>query len=81
MPLKTYAIYRAAGKAQQLIRISTPVSAELEITEITDRVSKLPGQQNQALLFERVQGRASPERAGADQRVWLCLSAWPGHWA
>ena len=44
-------------KRQQLIRVYTPVSAELEITEITDRVSKLPPEQNKALLFEHVSDR------------------------
>jgi 4-hydroxy-3-polyprenylbenzoate decarboxylase len=44
----------------QLKRISAPVSAELEITEITDRVSKgLPGG-NVALLFENVRGHDLP---------------------
>ncbi len=43
-------------KRQQLLRISTPLSAELEITEVTDRVSKFPAEQNKALLFERVSG-------------------------
>ncbi len=42
-------------RRQALLRIKTPVSAELEITEITDRVSKLPPEQNKALLFEQVQ--------------------------
>ena len=37
----------------QLRRISTPVSADLEITEVTDRVSKQGGP---ALLFENVEG-------------------------
>jgi 4-hydroxy-3-polyprenylbenzoate decarboxylase len=41
----------------QLVRISAPVKAELEITEITDRVSKAGGP---ALLFERVQGYDIP---------------------
>jgi 4-hydroxy-3-polyprenylbenzoate decarboxylase len=40
----------------QLKRISTSVSAELEITEIADRVSKGPGDANIALLFENVKG-------------------------
>ncbi|MBN1249928.1 MAG: menaquinone biosynthesis decarboxylase [Anaerolineae bacterium] len=40
--------------SNQLIRINAPVSAELEITEIVDRVSKGPEVQNKALLFERV---------------------------
>lgn len=43
-------------KHKQLIRIQTPVSAELEITEVTDRISKLPIDQNKALLFEHVTG-------------------------
>ena len=46
-------------KHQQLLRISTPLSAELEITEVTGRVSKLPAGQNKALLFEHVSGRGS----------------------
>jgi len=44
----------------QLIRVKTPVSAELEITEITDRVSKLPPEQNRAILFENVDGSTIP---------------------
>ena len=44
----------------QLRRISVPVSRELEITEITDRVSKGPEQENVALLFERVGGFEMP---------------------
>jgi len=44
----------------QLKRIEVPVSRELEITEITDRVSKGPGEQNVALLFENVEGYEVP---------------------
>lgn len=44
----------------QLKRISAPVSAELEITEITDRVSKGPAKRNVALLFEKVKGHNVP---------------------
>ncbi|MHB0876139.1 MAG: menaquinone biosynthesis decarboxylase [Anaerolineae bacterium] len=40
----------------QLRRISAPVSSDLEITEITDRVSKGPASENVALLFENVHG-------------------------
>ncbi len=47
-------------KRQQLKRISAPVSAELEITEITDRVSKGPADHNVALLFEKVKGYDIP---------------------
>jgi 4-hydroxy-3-polyprenylbenzoate decarboxylase len=43
-----------------LRRVSVPVSAELEITEITDRVSKGPAAGNVALLFERVEGSEIP---------------------
>lgn len=41
-------------KAGQLVRIAAPVSADLEITEIVDRVCKGPASQNRALLFENV---------------------------
>ena len=44
---------------KQLRRVSVPVSNDLEITEITDRVSKAP-QGNLALLFERVTGYDVP---------------------
>ena len=43
-----------------LKRISQQVDCELEITEITDRVSKLPGDKNVALLFENVKGYDMP---------------------
>ena len=44
----------------QLVRISTAVSPDLEITEIVDRVSKGPAPQNKALLFENVKGVRTP---------------------
>jgi 4-hydroxy-3-polyprenylbenzoate decarboxylase len=47
-------------QSNELIRISTPVSAELEITEITDRVYKMPENLNKALLFENVEGSKFP---------------------
>ena len=40
----------------RLRRVSAPVSRDLEITEIVDRVSKSNGDANIALLFERVEG-------------------------
>jgi 4-hydroxy-3-polyprenylbenzoate decarboxylase len=43
-----------------LKRIRTEVSPELEITEICDRVSKGPLDQNMALLFENVAGSRFP---------------------
>jgi 4-hydroxy-3-polyprenylbenzoate decarboxylase len=45
---------------RQLARIRTPVSAHLEITEITDRVSKGEPGKNKALLFENVSGYQAP---------------------
>lgn len=43
-----------------LKRIKTEVDCELEITEITDRVSKMEGKKNVALLFENVKGYDMP---------------------
>ncbi|RMG94471.1 MAG: menaquinone biosynthesis decarboxylase [Chloroflexi bacterium] len=47
-------------KEGELIRITVPVSHELEITEITDRISKGPANKNKALLFENVVGYDMP---------------------
>ncbi len=44
----------------RLRRITVPVSRDLEITEITDRVSKGPASGNVALLFERIEGFDMP---------------------
>jgi 4-hydroxy-3-polyprenylbenzoate decarboxylase len=44
----------------RLHRVRVPVSADLEITEITDRVSKGAAEHNVALLFERVVGSDVP---------------------
>jgi len=44
----------------ELSRVTVPVSRDLEIAEITDRVSKGPQAQNKALLFERVEGFEMP---------------------
>lgn len=43
-----------------LKRIKTPVDCNLEITEIIDRVSKMEGKKNVALLFENVKGYDMP---------------------
>jgi len=43
-------------QAGRLRRVAAPVSRDLEIAEITDRVSKGPADRNVALLFERVEG-------------------------
>ena len=47
-------------KRGQLRRVTAPVSRDLEIAEITDRVSKGPAEKNRALLFENVQGFTTP---------------------
>ncbi|MEK6739187.1 MAG: UbiD family decarboxylase domain-containing protein, partial [Planctomycetota bacterium] len=60
--------------AGQLKRIKTEVSAELEITEITDRVSKAYGP---ALLFEKVKGYSSSvliNAFGSYERMALALN-------
>lgn len=44
----------------ELKRIKAEVDPELEITEITDRVSKMEGRKNVALLFENVKGSSMP---------------------
>jgi len=47
-------------KHDRLRRVGVPVSRDLEITEITDRVSKGAAAENTALLFERVEGFTTP---------------------
>ena len=47
-------------KRGRLRRVTVPVSRDLEITEIADRVSKGAPADNVALLFERVEGSAMP---------------------
>ncbi len=47
-------------KNKQLVRIAAPVSQDLEITEIADRVMKGAPANNTALLFEHVRGQAMP---------------------
>src|SRR5207245_10739613 len=57
-------------------RVSVPVPRDLEITEITDRVSKGPSERNVALLFERVDGSDMPvlvNAFGAADRLALAL--------
>ena len=44
----------------ELIRITAPVDPYLEITEITDRISKGLLEENKALLFEKVKGSDMP---------------------
>ncbi len=62
-------------KAGELIRIKEYVNPELEITEVTDRVSKMPGG-GKALLFENT-GTDFPlliNAFGSDKRMGLALN-------
>jgi 4-hydroxy-3-polyprenylbenzoate decarboxylase len=58
----------------RLRRVTVPVSRDLEISEITDRVSKGPADANVALLFERVEGADMPVLinafGSADRMAW-----------
>ena len=68
---------RELEKRGELIRIKAPVDPELEITEITDRISKGPAAQNKALLFENVKSSAMPvliNAFGSAARMALALN-------
>jgi 4-hydroxy-3-polyprenylbenzoate decarboxylase len=63
-------------KHGRLRRVAAPVSRDLEIAEITDRVSKGPADRNVALLFENVQGFGIPvliNAFGSAERVAAAL--------
>jgi len=62
--------------AGELKTITAPVSAELEIAEITDRISKSKDDDNKALLFTNVQGYDMPvliNTFGSMKRICLAL--------
>ncbi len=64
-------------KHGQLRRVRARVSRDLEIAEITDRVSKGRGESNQALLFEQVEGFDVPvliNAFGSPERMAAALS-------
>ena len=61
MAYKDLREYIAALEERGLLRrITAEVDPELEITEITDRISKREGAENVALLFENVKGSKMP---------------------
>lgn len=67
------AFVKALDRAGELKRIKTTVSPDLEIAEITDRVSKTEGP---ALLFEKVEGSEMPlliNTYGSYQRMAMAL--------
>lgn len=60
----------------ELVRVVHPVSPDLEITEITDRVSKSTPEVNKALLFENIEGSDIPvliNAFGSQKRMALAL--------
>ncbi len=62
-------------KAGELLRISAPVSCELEISHVTDLASKAPGG-GKALLFERVGESPFPvltNAFGSERRICMAL--------
>ncbi|MBI4771306.1 MAG: menaquinone biosynthesis decarboxylase, partial [Chloroflexi bacterium] len=66
----------ALEQAGELKRITAPVSRDLEITEIADRVTKGPAEKNKALLFENVSGFEMPVAInlfGSERRMALAL--------
>src|SRR5262245_18205415 len=67
------AFIRALERAGQLKRIRAEIDPELEITEITDRVSKKGGP---ALLFENIRGHSMPviiNALGSRERMLMAL--------
>jgi 4-hydroxy-3-polyprenylbenzoate decarboxylase len=63
--------------AGELIEITAEVDAELEISEIADRISKGAPQQNKALLFTNVKGYAAPvliNAMGSEKRMLMALN-------
>jgi 4-hydroxy-3-polyprenylbenzoate decarboxylase len=65
----------ALDRERQLARIAEPVSPDLEIAAVTDRVSKSPGG-GPALLFERPTGYDVPVAVnlfGSDRRICMAL--------
>ena len=77
MAYKDLREFIAALEARGLLkRIAAEVDPYLEITEITDRVSKMSGRDNTALLFENVKGYDMPvlmNAFGSEERMALAL--------
>lgn len=62
--------------AGELLRIDVPVSSDLEISEITDRISKSSESKNKALLFNNVRGYKMPvliNAFGSTKRICMAL--------
>jgi len=57
---------------KELVRVRSEVDPVLEVTEITDRISK---KQGPALLFEKVKGSPYPMQSTS----LALIRGWPGH--
>ncbi|MBI2995678.1 MAG: UbiD family decarboxylase [Candidatus Melainabacteria bacterium] len=67
---------RKLEECSELIRVTAPVNPYLEISEITNRVSKANQDKNKALLFENVLGCQIPvliNALGSYKRMYLAL--------
>ncbi len=67
---------QALEEQNELVRVKLPVSPNLEITEIVDRVCKGKAKRNVALLFEKVSGSEMPvliNAFGSAKRMALAL--------
>ncbi|NPB06899.1 MAG: menaquinone biosynthesis decarboxylase [Aquificae bacterium] len=67
---------KALERKRLLARVKEPLSVELEITEVTDRVCKMPGG-GKALLFERPKGYSIPVATnvyGSYERMKMALN-------
>ena len=72
------AFLKTLEDSKELARITTPVNPYLEISEVTNRISKGPLEKNKALLFENVSGYQIPvliNTLGSNSRMNLALSA------
>jgi 4-hydroxy-3-polyprenylbenzoate decarboxylase len=70
------AFIEALERADELRRVEFPVSRDLEITEIADRVMKGPADRNKALLFDNVTGFEIPVAInlfGSEARMAMAL--------
>jgi 4-hydroxy-3-polyprenylbenzoate decarboxylase len=68
---------RELDRRDELVRVQALVDPQLEITEITDRISKGPAAQNKALLFEHVSGSDMPvliNAFGNERRMSMALN-------
>ena len=76
MPKNLRVFLEQLRQHDELVEITVPVSAHLEITDIADRVSKGQGMANKALWFSHVEGSSMPlviNTLGSYERIKQCL--------